>query len=365
MGVKLKTIIQRQKIDFSELKGRIMAIDAPNIIMSFLNFAHKNTTIYETDLFLDRTQRVISHLYGILYRVKFLYSKNILPIFCFDGKVSHLKRNITKNQLNDFRFAQKRYNQAMEKNDKKLARKIALSKEYMWLNVIKESKQLLNALGIPVIDSPVSAEAQSAHLVKENIAHFSNSQDFDSLLFGCPRLIQNLSKSLRRKEHGRWTYLRIEPQYINLRESLKVLDIDHFQLVDLALLLKTDYFEGIKGIGPKTALKYIKKYNNLESIIVGEKDNYDFSALNHTLIIEIRKLFLLPDVLNSNDNLYWNPPNITRILHLLCKDHHLNKERVEKNTNILNDNFYQCLKLFEYEKDRPKIVQKTLDMIDY
>jgi len=235
----------------------------------------------------------------------------------------------------------------------------------MWINVIKESKQLLHALGVPIVNSPVSAEAQSAQLVKEHITHFSNSQDFDSLLFGCPRLIQNLSKSLKRKEHGRWTYIKIEPQYIDLRESLKIIGIDQFQLIDLAILLKTDYFQGIKGIGPKTALRFIKKYNNIESIITGEKENYDFSALNHNLIMEIRKIFLLPEVLSNFDALYWNPPNTTRIFHLLCKDHHLNKERVEKNTKFLVESFYKCLKLFEYEKDRPKVIQKTLDMIDY
>jgi len=364
MGVKLDPIIQRRKITFQELKGKIIAIDAPNIIIGLLNFSHKNPSFHsETDLILDRTQRVISHLYGLLYRIKFYYSKDILPIFCFDGRVSPLKRKITKNLLNDFLFTQKRYKNAINSGNRELARRIALSREYLWPNIMKESKDLLHAFGVPVIESPASAESQCAHLVKRGIAHHSNSQDFDSLLFGCPLLIQNLSKSLRRKVHNRWTYTRIDPLVVDLRQNLKSLGIDHFQLVDLALMLETDYFEGIKGIGPKTALKLVKKHHRIESIKSARKDEFDFSGLTQDRISDIRKIFLLPEVIDSFENLHWNPPDKTRIFTLLCKDHHLNSERVEKHSKQLSEIFYECLRYFQYDLNRPSSVQKTLDMI--
>jgi len=364
MGVKLDPIIQRRKITFQELKGKIIAVDAPNIIMGLLNFSHKNPTLNtETNLILDRTQRVISHLYGILYRIKFYYSKNILPIFCFDGRVSPLKRKITKNQLNDFLFTQKRYKNAINSGNRELARTIALSKEYLWPNIMKESKELLHAIGVPVVESPASAESQCAHLVKKGIANFSNSQDFDSLLFGCPFLIQNLSKSLRRKVQNKWTYTRIVPLVIDIQHNLELLGIDRFQLVDLAFMLETDYFQGIKGIGPKTALKLIKKYQTIEKIKSKKHNEFGFSKLDRDLISEVRKIFLLPEVLDSFDYLCWNPPDKMRIFKLLCKDHHLNPERVEKHSKQLNENFYECLRFFQYDLNRPSTVQKTLDMI--
>ncbi|MFX0021494.1 MAG: hypothetical protein ACFE9S_04160, partial [Candidatus Hermodarchaeota archaeon] len=193
MGVKIQSLIVPKIIDLQDLKGKIIAVDAPNIIMGLFNFVLNNQNSSNTRLILDRTQRPISHLYGLLYRVNFYYSKNIFPIFCFDGKVSDLKKFITKDQLKDFLFTQKWYEQAMRENDKDLAREIALSGEYMWKNIIKESKQLLGALGIPYIESPASAESQCAYLVKKGFTHYSNSQDYDSLLFGCPNIIQNLS----------------------------------------------------------------------------------------------------------------------------------------------------------------------------
>jgi len=259
MGVKLQNIIVRKNIGYQDIAGKIIAIDAPNIVMGLFNFVRKSSNTSGSSLILDRTQRPISHLYGLLYRINFYYSKKIFPIFCFDGKVSELKRVITKDQLKDFIFTQKWYNEVLRTGNKKLARQIALSKEYMWRNIIKESKNLLGALGVPYIEAPVSAESQCAYLVKQGIADFSNSQDFDSLLFACPHTIQNLSKSLRRKVQGKWQYQKVQPVQINLYKNLKNLGITIFQLVNIGILIGTDYFPGIADIGPKKALYLIRK----------------------------------------------------------------------------------------------------------
>ena len=92
MGVKLNELVEKHKTDFGSLTGKIIAIDAPNIIMGLLNFVLKEQYNSNDSLILDRTQRPISHLYGLLYRVNFLYSKHIFPLFCFDGKDSELKK---------------------------------------------------------------------------------------------------------------------------------------------------------------------------------------------------------------------------------------------------------------------------------
>jgi len=311
----------------------------------------------------DRTQRAISHLYGILFRLNFYYSKNLFPIFCFDGRDSELKRVITKDQLNDFLVTKKRYELAIKSKKIDLARKIAMSKEFLWPNILFESKQLLGALGVPYIESPASAEAQCAQLVKEGIAFYSNSQDYDSLLFGCPRVLQNLSKSLKRKVQGKWTYTKIKSTVINLEKSLKALDISYFQLVDLALLVGTDYFSGISKIGPKTALKLIKNHNTVEVIIQQEKNNYDFGKLTPEIIKKVRKIFLLPEIVKSPDIISWNLPNKSLIMNLLCKDHHLGAERVSNNVDKLSKNYLKCRNYFEVHKNIPSSVQTTLDML--
>jgi flap endonuclease-1 len=363
MGVKLGKLVVRTKLEYSQLIGRIIAVDAPNIIMSLLNFTHPLKGENTTNLILDRTQRPIYHLYGLLYRINFYYSKKIYPIFCFDGNDSPLKRLITKDQLKDFKFAQKWYKQAINNGNKVLAKQIALSKEYLWKNIIMESKQLLNALGIPYIDSPASAESQCAQLVKEKIAFCSVSQDFDSLLFGCPRMVHNLIKSRRRKIQGKWKYERIEPIEINLNMSLNKLGISLFQLVDMAILIGTDYFKGIQGIGPITAFKLINKHNNLENLIIQEKERYDFSQLTYRLISQIRKIFLLPEVLKNFTSFSWNYPLKNKIMELLCEQHYLNKDRVLKNVKKFISNYFKCNEHFKLNYGKPHQVQTTLEEI--
>ena len=361
MGVKLQELASKKIVSYQELAGNIIAIDAPNIIMGLFTFTRKNPDGTNAEIILDRTQRPISHLYGLLYRLNFLYSKKIFPIFCFDGRISELKRIITKDQLNDFRFAQKWYKEAIESGNRTVARELALSKEYMWQNIILESKQLLGALGVPYFESPASAESQCANLVKQKIVHYSNSQDYDSLLFGCPLVIQNVSKSLRRKVQGKWKYTKITPEQINLKKTLKKLGINQFQLVDIGILIGTDYFPGIKRLGPKKSLALIKKHNQIENVVLQEKNKYDFSELTPDIIKKVRKIFLFPDVNNSINIYHWNSPNKSIVLKLLCKEHFLNKERVENNLVKLINNYEKCKNYFQKMKHTLKSMQLTLD----
>ncbi|MFX1356693.1 MAG: hypothetical protein ACFFA8_05350 [Promethearchaeota archaeon] len=360
MGVKLQNIIIRKKIEFSDLRGKIITVDAPNIIMGLFNFARRDIGQNSKGLILDKTQRPISHLYGLFYRINFYYSKMIIPIFVFDGVDSELKKLKTKDRLHDFLFTQIWYQEAIRSGNNQLARSIALSKEYMWRNIISESKALLGALGVPYIESPASAESQCAYLVRDKIANYSNSQDFDSLLFGCPRLLQNLSKSLKRKIKGRWTYYKIDPLTINLKKNLELLNINQFQLVDIAILIGTDYFPGIKGIGSKTALKLILKHHSLENILYQEKNKYNFEELTPDLIKEVRKIFLLPEVIRKYSEIFWNHPNEALVYHLLCEEHNLNRERIKNNMDKFINNYERCVQYFKFKKDKPTLLQKSL-----
>ncbi|MFX1314421.1 MAG: hypothetical protein ACFE9T_01025 [Promethearchaeota archaeon] len=363
MGVKLQEIIVRRKVEFEDLQGKIIAVDAPNIIMGLFNFSRKNPDGTYAGLILDRTQRPISHLYGLMYRINFFYSKKIFPIFCFDGRDSKLKKVITKDQLNDFKFTQHWYEEAIRSGNKELARKIALSKEYLWQNIIQESKRLLGTLGVPYIESPASAESQCAYLVKKRIANYSNSQDLDSLLFGCPFLLLSLSKSLRRKVQGRWKYQKIIPKKIDLQKNLKNLEINLFQLVDIALLIGTDYFSGIQGIGPKKALTLVRKHRQIEQVITNEKRNYDFNKLKPDIIKKVRKIFLFPVVNENIEEITWNPPDKSNVISQLCENHYLDRERVMNTLEKFEKNYEKCRNFFIYERKQPKSIQLTLDQI--
>lgn len=358
MGIKLRNLVHSELINASELAGAVIAIDAPNIITSLFSFSHKQMD--HSKFFFDSTQRPISHLYGLLYRVKFYYSKKILPIFCFDGIDSELKRVHTTDQLRDFRFYEKWRKQALKSGDWQKARRISLSKNYLWPNIMKESKELLGALGVPYITSPASAESQCAQLVKDGIAKYSNSQDYDSLLFGCPKIVRNLSKSLKRKIKGRWTYEKVQLELIDLKKTLESLGVNQFQLVDMGLLIGTDYFAGIKNIGPKTAWKAIRDHQTLESVVKNMKAKFDFSPLKPKLIKEVRRIFLLPDVIKRYPEFYWNPPVESLVIRLLCHNHTLNQDKVKPNLENTISYYYSTIAFCSKHLNKARIIQKTL-----
>lgn len=344
MGVKIRDIITSHSISLDELKGSVIAVDGPNIVMQLVSYSYKNQGHFNSHYMLDRTRRVISHLYGLLYRINFYYSKKIFPIFCFDGRVHRLKRKITKNQLHDFLYVKDQYEEAVKNYDWELAQAIATGKEFMWINTIQESKNLLSYIGIPFIDAPGSAEAQCVQLVKEGFADYVVSQDFDALILGAPLQIQNLSKTGRRKIKGTWQYLKIHTNKIDLKQNLCNLGIDILQLVDLAILIGTDFNEGIKGIGSKIGLRLIKKYGNIETVVKNNRTKYDFSELNGEKLREIRNIFLRPEVIKSHTTFNWNYPQKEKLVEFLCKDDHtLNLERIESNLQKLVINYKRCL----------------------
>jgi len=350
MGVKIKEILLFDKIDLKNLKRKIVAVDGPNIVMSLLRFSYQNKSPYNAKYLLDRTRRPISHLYGLLYRVKYYLTKKILPIFCFDGKVHPYKRQITKDQLSDFLFVKKMYKEAIKNGNMELAQNIATGKEFLWINTIQESKRLLSLMGMPYIEAPTSAESQCAQLTKNEVADYTVSQDFDCLLFGCPFQIQNLSKSGKRKISGKWNYYKINPVIIDLKKNLRNLKLDQFQLIDLAILIGTDYNAGIRNLGAKTSLLLINKYGSLETIMKQTKDKYDFTSLTSKKIEAIRELYLFPKVIENHSKIIWNEPHLEGIMDFLCRDHHLNRERVENNVSKLIWNYKSCIKDFKQKE---------------
>ena len=88
MGVKLKDIIRPEQIDFKDLKGRAISIDAFNTLYQFLS------TIRQRDgrPLSDSNGNITSHLSGILYRNSSMIEKDIKPIYVFDGTPSYLKQ---------------------------------------------------------------------------------------------------------------------------------------------------------------------------------------------------------------------------------------------------------------------------------
>lgn len=260
MGLQIGEIIPKREISFSDLKGKTIAVDAFNAIYQFL------TTIRQPDgtPLKDSKGNVTSHLSGLFYRNINLILEGIKLIYVFDGEAPELKARTWENRKEAKEKAREKYDQAVKKEDIEAMGKYARSDAYLDEQKIKESKELLEAMGIAIIQAPGEGEAQASYLAQKQVYAVA-SQDYDCLMFQAPKLIQNLSMSRKRKTAT--GYIEVHPQLIELKNVFKELDINQEQLICLGILCGTDYNPGgIKGLGPKKSLKIIKEFKTKEKI---------------------------------------------------------------------------------------------------
>jgi len=256
MGLNIGDIIPRRAIEFSELKGKTIAIDASNVIYQFLS------SIRQPDgtPLQDKEGRITSHLSGLFYRNINLLQEGLKLVYVFDGEMPELKHATNKKRREVKDEAREKYEKAREKEDVDGMGKYAKQLATLTDEIVEESKELLEAMGIQTIQAPGEAEAQASYLARNNEEIFAvGSQDYDSLLFQAPRLIQNLTLARRRKTFSGFVY--INPELIELEKVLNTLQINHEQLICLGILCGTDYNPGgVRGIGQKKALEIVKKY---------------------------------------------------------------------------------------------------------
>ena len=318
MGVDLGDLFEKQEIELTDLKGKVIAIDAYNTLYQFLSIIRQR----DGTPLIDSHGETTSHLSGFLYRTTNLIEAGIKPVFVFDGKPPALKNNTIDERKNIRAEAMEKYEEAKARGDEEEAFKHAQASSHIKGNMIEDAKTLLGFMGIPVVQAPSEGEAQAAFMVQKKDAFAAGSQDYDSLLFAASVMVRNLAVSGKRKLPGKSVYVEVKPELIELENGLLKLGISREQLVDIALLVGTDYNEGIKGIGPKKALKLIKKHGRIEDALI---------ELNTTIkgLEEIKTLFMDPRV-TPDYELKWKKPDASGITKFLCKEHDFSEARVSK-----------------------------------
>ncbi len=321
MGVNLRNIVNPLKIHLQQLAGRTIAVDAYNALYQFLSIIRGERGNY----LMDKDGRVTSHLSGLFYRNINLLEMDIKPIYILDGKPPALKAIEIERRRAAKQEAVKLYIESMAKGDLEEARKYAQSTSHLKDYMIDDTKRILELLGIPWIEAPSEGEATASYLTKINIATDVVSQDFDALLFGAKRLVRNVAVTGKRKLPGKRVYVDITPEEIVLEKTLDHLGVTHEQLVDIGILLGTDFNpDGFRRIGPTTALKYIQKFSCLEKVdnIKEELLKIDYPT--------IRKIFLEPEVIKPKKEVKWNRPDREKIIAFLSGERSFSEDRVNR-----------------------------------
>lgn len=332
MGLNIREIIPRKEIELSDLKGKTICVDAFNILYQFLS------SIRQADgtPLMDRKKRITSHLSGIFYRNIALLEHGVKLIYVFDGKPPELKYKTFEKRGGAREIARGRYEEARGEEDFERMKRYSSQLVRLDDEMIKESKQLLEAMGIAVVQAPGEGEAQAAYLARTREGLYASaSQDYDSLLFGAPKLIRNLTLAKKRKTISGW--MEVKPEIIELQQVLNSLEINLDQLICLGILVGTDYNpKGIPGIGQKKALQIVKRFKQPVMIFdsikeqmenLPEEDKFDWR--------EIFELFHKPNV--SHSIFIFGKVNEKKIREILVNEHDFSDDRVQKQMERLRE----------------------------
>ncbi|WP_414837892.1 flap endonuclease-1 [Candidatus Nanosalina sp. VS9-1] len=325
MGVDLGDLVERDEIDFADLNDKEIAIDAMNTLYQFLSIIRQR----DGTPLKDSSGNITSHLSGLFYRNINLLENNIRPVYVFDGEAPELKEKETTKRRKKREEAREEWKKLKEEGKISEAYSKATQSSKLTSDMIKESKKLLDAMGIPYVQASSEGEAQAAYMVKEGQVFAVGSQDWDCLLFGADRMVKNLTTRKKRKTSGGGRK-EISTELIRLDDVLEQLEISHDKLIWMGVLMGTDFNpDGIHGIGPKTALKLVRKYESFDELM--EDDKVEWESENDPY--EIKKFFQNPPV----EKVDYSSGELDKekIKKILVDEHDFSEDRISSGLNDL------------------------------
>ncbi|WP_455143109.1 flap endonuclease-1 [Candidatus Hodarchaeum mangrovi] len=335
MGTQIGVLISSCRVEISKeaLTGKKVGFDAYNLLYALLS-SIRHTESWGGHL-TDSKGNVTSHLQGLFYRLTDLLTYQISPVFVFDGKPPKFKQEEVAIRKEKKKRAEIKHLEAIELGLKEEALKYAPLTTKITPQIVKDTMTLLEGFGIPYILAEEEAEAQGAYMVKRGIINAMASQDYDTFLFGCETVIRNLIVTRRRRITDQSVPPDLPIEEIKLPNLLKDLNLEtQDQLILLALLIGTDYNPGVKGIGPKTALKILQKYKTVENTLDHIKLNYDmkeaFPYEPEILIEYFRKPIINPVI-----DISFKSPDFSKISDFLIKERGFDATRINRRLSAM------------------------------
>ncbi|HLC51282.1 MAG TPA: flap endonuclease-1 [archaeon] len=318
MGIQFGGLVKGKELEIKDLSGKKVAIDAFNWIFQFLSTIRQHDT---GEPLKDSKGRITSHLSGLFYRNSNLLQAGIRPVYVFDGQAPAFKAATQAERRAVREEAHAKWQEAKAAGDMEAALKAAKMSSSLNSEMIQQSKDLLDYMGIQVVQAPSEGEAQCAQMCRQGVVHYSASQDWDSILFGSPRLVRNLNVTGRRKMPKQNIYMEVKPEIIEAKAVFDVLDVTREQLIIVAMLIGTDFNPGVKGYGPKRALELVKKEKTLKNVISGvqwigppAEEVFGFFMHPPAEEVKIEQKQMQPE----------------KLMKMMVDEHEFSQERVEK-----------------------------------
>ena len=315
MGIQLTSLVEGSEITLEDLFGKKIAIDSFNWLYQFLSIIRQA----DGAPLMDSRGRTTSHLSGLYYRTIKLLEAGVYPVYVFDGEPPEFKKKTTEQRRNVRAEAMKEWTKALERKDYVSAKKYAQRAVTLTGEMIEQSKELLEALGVPAVQAPGEGEAMCSTMAKQGDVYAVATQDYDSLLFGAPYLVRNLSITGRKKRGSE--YVIVKPEMLVLNDILEKLGINRNQLIIIGMLIGTDYNPGgVAGFGPKRALEIVKEKQSLREVLK------EVSWESEVPAEDIYNFFKAPQ--EAGYNIKFGEIDEEKIKKIMCDEHDFSEERV-------------------------------------
>ncbi len=325
MGVDISGILVKHQTSLKEQSGLTLSIDGYNILYQFLS------SIRQPDgtPLMDSQGRVTSHLSGIFYRTINMIEAGIRPVYVFDGKPSDLKNRTIEARSMMKEKAKAELEEARAAGNEERVRSLSARTSHLTREMVQDARTLLDYMGVPNMVAPSEGEAQASMMSKNGLVDGVVSQDYDCLMFGARRVFRNFTFFGRRKVPGRNMYINVVPEYIDLKENLENLQITHEQLIQIGILVGTDFNSGLFKVGAKTALNLIRKHGDIYGALKAKEANIE----NLDRILE---LFMNPPYTEKVE-VQLRKPEPSKIVDFLCSEHDFALNRIANYIGTLQE----------------------------
>jgi len=269
----LRALAAVREVSYDDLGGSVVAVDAHNWLYRYLTTTVKFT---RDEVYTTAGGDEVANLVGLVQGLPKFFEHDLVPVFVFDGGVTELKADEVEKRREQRERAEERRQEAVERGDAVEAARLEARTQRLTATIQETSRELLSLLDVPVVEAPAEGEAQAAYMARVGDADYAGTEDYDALLFGAPLTLRKLTTSGN-------------PELMDLEATLTEHGLTYEQLVDVAILIGTDFNEGVPGYGPKTAVKKVREHGDLFAVVEAEGVHVEFAD-------RVRELFLDPPV---------------------------------------------------------------------
>jgi len=317
-NASLRDLATIEDVSFEGLEGSVVAVDAHNWLYRYLT-----TTVKWTgdDVYTTVDGREVANLVGVVQGLPTFFEHDLTPVFVFDGAVVDLKDDEVRERRAQRERAEAKLEAARERGDELAVARLESRTQRLTDHIVDTTLDLFDLLDVPVVEAPAEGEAQAAYMARQGDADYVGTEDYDALLLGAPLTLRQLTST------G-------DPELMDFEATLADLEVTWEQLVDAAVLIGTDFNDGVAGVGPKTAVKLVREHGDIWTVFESEDVYVDGAD-------RIRDLFLDPAVTDAYDVDTPLDPDVAAAREYVCQQWEVDADEVARGFERIEESVVQ------------------------